>query len=327
MLDKPCLKDDQIITCLCEDYGLAVRAMDFLPFGYDADAGVYRVLAGEQRYFLKVRRGPVQAWSILLPHYLGAHGMKHVVAPLLTRAGAPCGTVESYTLILYPYVDGTNAWNTGLSDGQWQTLGTTLNQLHTIRLSPDLLRQMPQWMALIRALHADIQDQTASNPFEHELIAFWRAHYKEIGMIIERTAQLGEALQGIARPFVSCHADIHLANVLVDTQGQIFIVDWDEAILAPKERDLMFVTIGGFVTEERIESAFFDGYGETGIDPLVMAYYRYGRAMEDLSAFAERVVAPDASDATRQDSLDWFKAQFAPGSSVQAAHRLDHLLV
>ena len=58
-----------------------------------------------------------------------------------------------------------------------------------------------------------------------------------------------------------------------------------------------------------------------------MAYYRYGRAMEDLSAFAERVVAPDASDATRQDSLDWFKAQFAPGSSVQAAHRLDHLLV
>ncbi|WP_162909837.1 phosphotransferase enzyme family protein [Aggregatilinea lenta] len=335
MLDKPRLENQKIIASLSADYGLAVSALEFLPLGYDSAAGVYRAQAGEQCYFLKIRREPAQALSVLLPHYLGAQGMEQVVAPILTRAGAPWGTVEDFTLILYPYVDGTNAWNTGLSDAQWKTLGAALKQLHATQLPPDLLRQMPQetfvphpkWMALIRALHADIRDQTASNPFERELAAFWRAHYDEIGAIIERTTRLGEQLHDKTLPLVPCHADIHLANVLIDAQEQVFIVDWDEAVLAPRERDLMFVTVGGFVAEERTESLFFEGYGPTEIDLLVMAFYRYARAMEDLAAFAERVFAPDASDATRQDSVEWFKAQFAPGSSVEAAHRLDHLLV
>ena len=45
-------------------------------------------------------------------------------------------------------------------------------------------------------------------------------------------------------PLVLCHADLHAWNVLLDTDRQLWLVDWDETILAPKERDLMFV-VGG----------------------------------------------------------------------------------
>lgn len=45
-----------------------------------------------------------------------------------------------------------------------------------------------------------------------------------------------------ALDFVLCHADFHDANLLIDPTGRLFIVDWDEIILAPKERDLVFVT-------------------------------------------------------------------------------------
>jgi spectinomycin phosphotransferase len=181
-------------------------------------------------------------------------------------------------------------------------------------------------MAIIKSLHATIGNRVYDNAFERQLAVFWQDHADEIGTIIEQTERLSHRLQQSAPDRVLCHADIHTANVLIDAQGQLFIVDWDEAILAPKERDLMFVTVGGFVTEERIESLFFQGYGKTQIDPLVMAYYRFERSMEDLAAFAERVFAADASDAVKQDSVEWFKRQFAPGGLIEAAYNLEHLL-
>jgi spectinomycin phosphotransferase len=178
-------------------------------------------------------------------------------------------------------------------------------------------------MALIQQFQATIGDRAGNDPFERELVAFWQARYHAIGTIIERTGQFGRRLQLKPAEAVLCHADIHTGNLLIDAQGQLFIVDWDQPILAPKECDLMLVTMGGFAPEVRIETLFFQGYGATEIDPLVMAYYRYARVMEDLAAFAERVFSVDASDATKQDSLNWFKAQFAPGNLLEAAHPLD----
>ncbi len=46
MLDKPRLADEKITACLKETYGLTAARLEFLPRGYDAYAGVYRVQAG-----------------------------------------------------------------------------------------------------------------------------------------------------------------------------------------------------------------------------------------------------------------------------------------
>ncbi|RPI93230.1 MAG: hypothetical protein EHM39_12995, partial [Chloroflexi bacterium] len=131
---------------------------------------------------------------------------------------------------------------------------------------------------------------------------------------------------GTAWDAMVCHADIHTGNLLVDTQGKLFIVDWDQPVFAPRERDLMFVTVGDFMTDEREESLFFQGYGQAEIHPLILAYYRYERVMEDLAEFAAQVFLIDSNDETRQDSVEWFMRMFGPNSSVEVAHRLDHIL-
>jgi spectinomycin phosphotransferase len=334
MLDKPRVEDEKTIACLQADYGLAVTGLEFLPLGYDSNAGVYRVRANGQDYFLKVKSDPVSELSVLLPRYLQDQGMEQVVAPLPTITQNPWGRVDHFTLILYPFIDGQSGWDVGLSDGQWRMFGAALKRLHTTHLPPELWNQMPKetfiphpgWMATIRQLQATVVNRSYDNPFEQQLAAFWKDHHHEIGTIIDRAEQLGRRLQSKSYACVVCHADIHTANLLVDGQDQFFIVDWDQPVLAPKERDLMFVTVGGFATEERTEGLFFEGYGRAEIDPLVMAYYRYERVMEDLAAFAERVFAADASDETKQDSVAWFMAQFAPGDVVEAAQKLDHVL-
>lgn len=338
MLDRPDLANSDIIACLKSSYGLTPTAIEFLPLGYDSYAGVYRVTASGKDYFLKVKSDAVNDLSVLLPRYLNDQGIEEAVAPLPTNNHKTnhelWGTAGQFTVLLYPFIEGTSGGRVALSGDQWAAFGAVLRRIHDIELSPDLRQRLPQetfvphphLMAVARQFHADVITRDYENPFEQQLTAYWREHYDAIGTIIDRTDQLSRILQDASPEYVVCHADIHTGNLLVDAHGALHVVDWDQPLLAPRERDLMFVTVGGFVTEAREETAFFQGYGHTEIDVLTMAYYRYERTMEDLAAFAEQVFSTNASADTKRDSIKWFMVQFAPGSTFEAARNLDRLL-
>ncbi|MDB5056881.1 MAG: aminoglycoside phosphotransferase [Chloroflexi bacterium] len=140
---------------------------------------------------------------------------------------------------------------------------------------------------------------------------------------MERAEDLGRRLAGRALPFVLCHADIHIANVLLDAGGQVWIVDWDETMLAPKERDLMFVLGGGISRSwvgPRDEEVFLQGYGETAVDSQAIAYYRTAWAVSDIGEYGMQVVArPDLGAVSRRAALDTFKGLFQPGQIVVLA--------
>ena len=110
-----------------------------------------------------------------------------------------------------------------------------------------------------------------------------------------------------------CHTDIHGGNILITNEDQFYIVDWDIPLLAPKERDLMF--IGGGIDDiwksKRDEAIFYEGYGKMDIDFTVMAYYRYERVIEDLAAYAEQLLSTDEGGADREEAYRRFTDNFA----------------
>ena len=117
-----------------------------------------------------------------------------------------------------------------------------------------------------------------------------------------------------------CHADIHTANLLVDPDGALHIVDWDGVMLAPKERDLMFVTARAKI-QSPPEQAFFAGYGNITIDPVAFAYYRYEWVVQELADYGRRILLmEDMSEATRAEALAGFQELFAPGDVVDVAY-------
>ena len=118
-----------------------------------------------------------------------------------------------------------------------------------------------------------------------------------------------------------CHTDIHGGNILITDKDEFFIVDWDAPLLAPKERDLMF--IGGGIDDiwksKRDETDFYEGYGKTEIDFTVMAYYRYERVIEDLAAYAEQLLSTDEGGADREQAYRWFTSNFEAGQTIETA--------
>lgn len=130
--------------------------------------------------------------------------------------------------------------------------------------------------------------------------------------------------------FVLCHGDCHGWNLLIDDRDQLFLVDWDTLLLAPKERDLMFIG-GGYGdsgdTAADEELYFYRGYGQTTVDRTACAYYRFARALEDITLFAEQILSTAAGE-DRHQALGYLQSNFLPdGPIARAYHTLYHTVV
>jgi spectinomycin phosphotransferase len=323
------LSDETLRASLRSRYGLAVAELTFLPLGHDSSAWVYRVRTADGTpYFLKVRRGVTNPPSLLVPRYLRDQGIAPVIAPLPITAQTLWTEVDGYALILYPFVAGTTGMDHGMAPRQWIDYGAILRQIHATALAPDLARIMqretfvPAGAGLVRELAGHLGGRTFADPLAQALATFWQERREDIQTLVERAEDLGRRLARRAPGCVLCHADIHTGNVLLDADQRVWIVDWDETLLAPKERDLMFV-VGGISSElvgPREEELFFQGYGATTLDPLALAYYRYAWAVGDIGAYGAQVfLRPDLGEVTKRAAADLFKQLFMPGQIVALA--------
>jgi spectinomycin phosphotransferase len=142
-----------------------------------------------------------------------------------------------------------------------------------------------------------------------------------IDALVDRADRQGRRLTGEGFRQVLCHGDLHTWNVLVDADRHLWIVDWDEAVLAPRERDLFFVVggIGHGLVGQHDTERFLQGYG---IDPRLLAYYRTAWAVQDIAAYGEEVLlTPALGQETRRAALEGFIDLFEPGNIVDLANR------
>jgi spectinomycin phosphotransferase len=154
-----------------------------------------------------------------------------------------------------------------------------------------------------------------------------RARRSEIGLIVERGGQLGLALQARSLELVLCHADIHAGNILIGADDGLYIVDWDNPMLAPKERDLALIGGGsGAWHGRRQANQFYQGYGPAEVDRMALAYYRYERIIQDIAAFCEQLLLTDEGGEDRQQAYLYFTGQFSAGQEVENAFKTDDLL-
>jgi spectinomycin phosphotransferase len=321
MIEKPNLPDHAICAALRAGYGITARALTFLPIGNDSTAWAYRVHASNGvDYFLKLKQGQAAQSLLRVPRWLYQSGIHQVVAPLPTLDQSLSQPARDFSLILYPFIEGRSGMDQGLSQPQWAAFGSLLRQIHSTALPAGLVAQMPRetfqpwWGPIVRQLQTKIAQERFTHPLEQELAAFWRARSAEIEQMVTRTEALGRRLQARQPAFCLCHADIHTANLLVDAQGQLFVVDWDQTLLAPPERDLMFVT-------GPHEAQFFSGYGPVEIRALPLAYYRCEWVVQEIGDYGQRVfLLPGLGGETRLDAVRGFFQLFEPGDVVEAAY-------
>jgi spectinomycin phosphotransferase len=333
MLEKPDLQDEKLIACLRGAYGLLVVQVTFLPLGADLNTAVYRAVAEDETpYFVKLRRGVFDELAVTLPKFLSDQGIAQMIPPLATKTGQLWASLGAFTVILYPFVDGQNGYEVDLSDRHWRDFGSALKRIHTAVVPPALTRHIkqetysPQWRESVKTFVERVEDDVFEDPVAIQLAAFLRSRRDQILDLVERAEQLAQALQARSVECVVCHSDIHAGNILIDANGALYIVDWDNPILAPKERDLMYIGGGqGFDghTAQEEEALFYQGYGQTEIDPIALAYYRYERIVEDIAVECEQIFSTNEGGEDREQALRFLISNFLPGNVLEIAYTSD----
>ena len=337
MLEKPNIPDELIISCLQDEYGLQVAQLEFLPLGADLGTAVYRIVTDEGiEYFLKLRRG-FEEIVVTVPLFLKSQGIQEIITPFETKSKQGWADFGEYKMILYPFIEGQDGFERELTDTHRKTLGTALKRIHTVQVPPDLRRLIPRetfdprWREGLKLFQTQVENNSHEDVTATKLAEFMKFKRDAIDHLIQRTEELASHLQSRPLEQVLCHTDFHGGNILIRTDGQLpvlYIVDWDNPLLAPKERDLMF--IGGGIDNiwksEREEAIFYEGYGKIEINLSAMTYYRYERVIEDLAVICEQLLSTDEGGADRERSYGWFASNFEPGGTIDIAKNTDTLL-
>jgi spectinomycin phosphotransferase len=325
---------DDVAALLRSAYGILAARLEPAERGKDFFASVYRVFVDGPipSYVVKVRHADAaRDIAAAVARSLADAGVSGVVAPVRTRSGDVSATKGELSVAVYPFIDGRMEIEMAMSDESWRGLGRFARRLHETPVPAALAGQLrretfvPPELETIQRLDASIATATSGDETSGLVVDLWRTHRTRILALPERAATLGDALRRRALPSVTCHADLHTGNLIVDAADMVWVIDWDEVTLAPKERDLMFAVEGGISTElvdANATARFLEGYGDTDVDEQALAYYRHAWAVQDVGGYAWRVLLDrSATRSQRDDAASILVGLFRPGEIVDLAER------
>jgi spectinomycin phosphotransferase len=329
------INDDlKIIHYLDTAYGIAVTKLIPLDLGADINACVYQAIAPNESYFVKLKQGHHHDISLDIVALLHQAGIKQIIAPIQTIEGTSSQAMGDFTMIVYPFIKGKDGFHQALTNEQWLTFGQALRQVHHLNVPPSIQQRLrretylPKWQEAVRTLytHIETQPKPKSDEIGQNLMVFMQKNATTIQQLVNRAEQLGNEIKTQSPPFVLCHSDIHGGNVLISDNGTLYMVDWDEPIMAPKERDLMF--IGGGVAnvwnKPNEAALFYQGYGKADINQTILSYYRHERIVEDIAVYGQALLLTTKGN-NRATMLHHFMAMFAPNGVVDIAYQTNSL--
>ena len=328
MLEPPAIPLERLTARLLADYGLPAQALVFLPLGADVHTAVYRLaVPSGEAYFVKLRGRTFDEVSVTLPAYLHAQGLREIIPPLPNRQGRLWSELDDYALVVYPFIEGQDGYALALSEAQWVAFGAAVKRLHAAQLPAGLLHRIPReaydprWRNWVKSFQAQVEQETFDEPIAAQTAAFMRQQSGLISRLVSRAERLAAELQSLPQDLVLCHSDLHAGNLHLSAGGGLYIVDWDDPILAPKEHDLMHIGATARWTGRRIKSLFYRGYGAAQLDGRALTYYRCERIIRDIAEFCKQLLATSQGGSDRAQSLAYLTGQFEPGHEVEIATR------
>jgi spectinomycin phosphotransferase len=322
--------DTAVLDRVAAAYGVRLVSLVDVRGGADAGATLRRGETADGRsYAVKLSRSGL-AVGLRVSAHLAAAGLRGVPAPLVTVDGQLWTDLDGAQLSVVPWVAGRSAVAGGLDAGQWRSFGALLAGVHeaavpaAVRATLPTEDYRPVAGPAVRVLGERIRTEPVpGDELARELAAAWRSAADRIAILPAAAEELGAQLRGRPAPLVLCHGDAHTANLLVADTGELWLIDWDGAVLAPRERDLMFV-VEGVLADALVrpdeQTHFFAGYGGAAVDPVHLAYYRCAWALEDLAGFAHEIRDdPTRTDSQRSQALRYFRSLLTPTGIVSLA--------
>lgn len=150
----------------------------------------------------------------MLPKVLNDQGIPAVIAPLATKMGPLWASLDRFTLVLYPFVEGHDGYEVTLWERQWGEFGQAPKRIHTATLPAELLSRIPQetyspqWRESVRMSLERVESEVFNDAVAVRVAALLRTKREVILDLVARAERLADVLRARPPEFVLCHSDI-----------------------------------------------------------------------------------------------------------------------
>ncbi|QHC69204.1 aminoglycoside phosphotransferase family protein [Rathayibacter sp. VKM Ac-2801] len=244
----------------------------------DADGALWSVKASRRdgRFGLALSAG------------LGEAGVRGIASPRRASDGLPWTEDAGQRVSLAPWILGEDAVETGEDALDWHGFGAVLRSVHDAEppaVAPPVRRGIRRLRRRPADLLAETDERLTADDAHPRLTAVWNEHRSRLDALALAERRLKRTRTPTSR--VPLHGDPHPGNVVIDEAGRPWLIDFDEATVAPREVDLLLIELGVIYSRPITDgqrSAFRSGYGEALIDDERIIRFGCVRAVEDVAA-------------------------------------------
>lgn len=269
---------ETIKSNLISAYAIEPIEMTFIPVGEESTS--YKVSSEENEYIVKFNRDISSLEQTAKTHALLLELAENpfIIPPVQTSLGTTVHQVENGYISVFPFVKGP--------------LVVEENQ----DFHDELVEKLIEICSLLQNKTPSIQTQLPTEDFEEQYSSTFEEVIKlaqiqtekrfsqialqnerKIQKLIEGLSTLNTLYKKNKPPLVITHGDITGLNI-IQIPGDIKLLDWDGCMLAPKERDLMFLTDSSFFNKEE----YLQKVNETKIDEQLITYYKLRWALDSI---------------------------------------------
>lgn len=297
------------------EYAIDLATLDYLPLGEEA----HHFLATgseRQRYFVRAQRlgSGASLPDLSVAYRATAHlqslpGLEAIVAPLVSRRGDLVVREGRSGVAVFPFVEGTTAFDAPVAEWVWAEIAAFFAALHQV---PPSLRSIRARETFANPFEKPIQRavswargrQKARNAYQQQVRDLLLANQDDLEALRQMLALVHAAHRDVAGSLVITHGDANLANILVDPDGRLHVVDWGGLALGPPERDLVSFSGPRF-------AQFLQAYRTAGrtvdLRSEVVQFYLYRWIAQEIADYSTRILFDNVDPA--QDQHAWKELQ------------------
>jgi spectinomycin phosphotransferase len=303
-IDKSLLK-----KVIQEKFGISVISLTPVPKWKPVRAYVVES-PKHTNFFLKIYSDdsiPDSAFRFAHDLYAKA-GITNITHPVATSNGQMRIQLGDTHIALFDLISGTTAEQHNLSEKQLERLGELLASIHQSKamIGEYSVRErfeIPFRDRLVAIFNDMSKISSNSTNYKARLKFFLEPHRQKFMKELETLGELQRKVRRKNLEFVNCHGEPSPGNVLASNSGEVYLLDWDDPIFAPKEKDLLFF-------KDSIEPVM-KGYSlfskDINLDQDVMAFYGHMWNLGEIVDYGGKILFENHSDEQNQTWSDNLK--------------------
>jgi spectinomycin phosphotransferase len=311
------IEDSILITILNKVYGIEIESLTFIPMGDSAYS--YKVNCEDgQQFYLKLfdnenkrQRRSIERLNYYLPLTWKMYHEKlfrNITYPFKNQNGDFKTTFNGITVVLFNFIEGetlTESYpfsNAILADiaksvATFQRITPLINSNMLITETFDISFQSD--------LETCISEFKNTPTFDNHIKQALRQHVlsnkERILDILNHVRELRNTVVSDPKEKVLCHGDIWGGN-LIRRENELYFIDWESAIIAPPELDLV-----NYIGEQFdvFYSTYEQYWGQSvKISPDMLRFYSYRHHLHNLTNWIMNILHQNTAEAQDENDFD-----------------------